>query len=247
MLTDRELERYRRQVALFGEEAQERLASARVVIVGAGGLGCPVALYLAAAGIGEVRLVDGDVVDRTNLNRQVLHGDDDVGRAKVESAAGKLRAQNPDITVVATRATLDEANAAALAAGADLIVDATDNFPVRYILNRVALGARVPLVHGAVRGFDGQATTIIPGKTACLECIFPVAPPREDVIPVVGTTPGIIGLVQANETIKYITGTGDLLTNRLLVWDGWAATMATLPVDRQEDCSACGIDRCSRR
>lgn len=244
MLTDLELERYRRQIVLFGEEAQERLASARVVIAGAGGLGCPVALYLAAAGVGEIRLVDGDVVDRTNLNRQVLHGDRDIGRAKVESAAGKLRAQNPDIWVVATYATVNEGNAAALASGADLIIDATDNFPVRYILNRVALQSGVPLIHGAVRGFDGQATTIIPGRTACLACIFPVAPPAEEVIPVVGTTPGIIGLVQANEAIKYITGTGDLLTNRLLVWDGRAAVMATLPVEREEDCSACGIDRC---
>ena len=244
MLTDRERERYRRQVALFGEEAQERLANARVVIVGAGGLGCPVALYLAAAGIGEIRLVDGDVVDRTNLNRQVLHTERDVGRAKVESAAEKIRAQNPEIAVAATRVTLDEGNAARLAGGANLIVDATDNFAARYILNRVALRNSVPLVHGAVRGFDGQATTIIPGKTACLECIFPVAPPGEDVIPVVGTTPGIIGLVQANEAIKYITGTGDLLAGRLLVWDGRAATTAILPVERQDDCRACGNGRC---
>ena len=244
MLTARELERYRRQIALFGEEAQERLAHARVVIAGAGGLGCPAALYLAAAGIGEIRLVDGDVVDRTNLNRQVLHADRDIGRAKVESAAEKLRAQNPDVAVVATYATLDERNAALLATGTDLIVDATDNYPVRYVLNRTALGARVPLVHGAVRGFYGQATTIIPGRTACLECVFPVAPPEEDVTPVVGTTPGIIGLVQANEAIKYITGTGDLLANRLLVWDGRAVTMATLPVERQEDCRACGSGRC---
>ncbi|KAF5082935.1 HesA/MoeB/ThiF family protein [Methanoculleus horonobensis] len=240
MLTDREPERYRRQVALFGEEAQERLGRARVVIVGAGGLGCPVALYLAAAGIGEIRLVDGDVVDRTNLNRQVLHADHDVGRAKVESAAEKIRAQNPDVTVVATRATLDEGNAARLAGGADLIVDATDNFAARYILNRVALRNSVPLIHGAVRGFDGQVTTIVPGQTACLECIFPVAPPGEEVIPVVGTTPGIIGLVQANEAIKYVTGIGDLLTGRLLIWDGRAATTAILPVERQDDCSACG-------
>ncbi|NMA11398.1 Molybdopterin-synthase adenylyltransferase [Methanoculleus chikugoensis] len=244
MFTDRGLERYQRQIALFGVEAQEQLARARVVIVGAGGLGCPVALYLAAAGIGEIRLVDGDIVDRTNLNRQVLHGDRDVGRAKVESAAGKLRAQNPEIRVVATCTTVDDENAALLVSGADLIVDAADNFAVRYTLNRVALQAGVPLVHGAVRGFDGQATTIIPGRTACLECIFPVAPPVEAVTPVVGTTPGIIGLIQANEAIKYITGTGDLLTGRLLVWDGHAATMTTLPVERQEDCSACGIGRC---
>lgn len=244
MLTNRELERYGRQIALFGEEAQERLTSATAVIAGAGGLGCPAALYLAAAGIGEIRLVDGDVVDRTNLNRQVLHADRDVGRAKVESAAGKLRALNPEITVVATCASIDAENAAALVGGADLIIDATDNFPVRYILNRAALGARVPLIHGAVRGFDGQATTIVPGRTACLECVFPVAPPAEGATPVVGTTPGIIGLVQANEAIKYITGTGDLLLDRLLVWDGRAATMTTLPVERQRDCSACGDNRC---
>jgi adenylyltransferase/sulfurtransferase len=223
--------------------AQERLANARVVIVGAGGLGCPAALYLAAAGIGEIRLIDGDVVDRTNLNRQVLHGDRDVGRAKVESAAEKLLAQNPGIRVVATRATVDEGNAAALVGEADLIVDAADNFGVRYILNRVALRAGVPLIHGAVRGFDGQATTIVPGRTACLECIFPAPPPEESIIPVVGTTAGVIGLIQANEAIKYITGTGDLLMNQLLVWDGRAATMATLPVERQEECSACGTGR----
>ncbi|HOB18092.1 MAG TPA: HesA/MoeB/ThiF family protein [Candidatus Methanoculleus thermohydrogenotrophicum] len=244
MLTDRELERYQRQIALFGEEAQARLASARVVIVGAGGLGCPVALYLAAAGIGEIRLIDGDVVDRTNLNRQVLHGDRDIGRAKVESAAEKLRAQNPEIRVVTRYATIDEGNAAVLAGGADLIIDATDNFPARYILNRVALQSGVPLIHGAVRGFDGQATTIIPGRTACLACIFPIPPPEEEVVPMVGTTPGIIGLVQANEAVKYITSTGDLLANRLLVWDGRAATMATLEVERQENCSVCGDGRC---
>lgn len=243
MLTDRELERYRRQIALFGAGAQERLANARVAIVGAGGLGCPAALYLAAAGIGELRLVDSDVVDRTNLNRQVLHTDRDVGRAKVESAAEKLLAQNPDVRVVATRVTVADENAAGIVGGADLIIDAADNFRVRYTLNRVALRTAVPLVHGAVRGFDGQATTIVPGRTACLECIFPAPPPEESIIPVVGTTAGIIGLVQANEAIKYITGTGDLLTNRLLVWDGRAASMATLPVERQEDCRACGTGR----
>ncbi|WP_292520535.1 HesA/MoeB/ThiF family protein [Methanoculleus sp.] len=244
MLTDRELERYRRQIALFGEKAQERLATARVLIVGAGGLGCPAALYLAAAGIGEIRLVDGDVVDRTNLNRQVLHADRDIGRAKVESAAGKLRTQNPEIRVTAVHAAVNDDNADALVNGADLIIDAADNFAVRYTLNRAALRSGVPLIHGAVRGFDGQATTIIPGQTACLECIFPVAPPIEGVTPVIGTTPGIIGLIQANEAIKYITGTGDLLTDRLLIWDGRAATMTTLAVERQEDCNACGIDRC---
>jgi len=240
MLTDRERERYRRQIALFGEEAQERLATARLAIVGAGGLGCPIALYLAAAGVGEIRLIDGDLVDLTNLNRQVLHTESDIGRPKVESAAAKLQAQNPDVRVTPIQATMDEGNAPGLLAGVDLIIDAADNFLVRYTLNRAAIREGVPLIHGAVSGFDGQATTIVPRRTACLECIFPVAPPREEMIPVVGTTAGVVGLVQANEAIKYITGSGELLENRLLIWDGRAGTMTTLTVERQEDCNACG-------
>ncbi|HQD24788.1 MAG TPA: HesA/MoeB/ThiF family protein [Methanoculleus sp.] len=243
MLTDRERERYSRQIALLGEEAQERLSKARLAIVGAGGLGCPVALYLAAAGVGEIRLIDGDLVDLTNLNRQVLHTESDIGRPKVESAAAKLRAQNPGIRVAAIQAALDEGNAAGHLAGVDLVIDAADNFAVRYTLNRAAIRMGVPLIHGAVSGFDGQAMTIIPGRTACLECIFPAAPPGEEMIPVVGTTPGVIGLVQANEAIKYITGSGELLENRLLIWDGRAGTMTTLAVERQEDCSVCGGGR----
>lgn len=244
MLNERERERYARQILLFGEEGQERLKGAKVFIAGAGGLGCPIALYLAVAGVGEIRIADHDTVDRTNLNRQVLHRERDIGELKARSAEAKLREANPDIRIEAFATTIDEANVRDLVADADLIVDAMDNFPTRYLLNREALRSGVPLIHGAIRGFDGQATTIIPGRTACLECTFPVAPPEEGVIPVVGTTPGIIGLVQANEAIKYITGTGELLTNRLLVWDGRAAVMATLPVERQEDCRVCGIDRC---
>jgi len=244
MLTEHERERYARQLLLFGEEGQDRLKGAKVFIAGAGGLGCPIALYLAVAGVGEIRIADRDTVERTNLNRQVLHRENDIGELKVRSAEAKLREANPDIHIKAFATTIDETNVRDLVGDADLIVDAMDNFPTRYLLNREALRSGVPLIHGAIRGFDGQATTIIPGRTACLECIFPVAPPVEAVTPVVGTTPGIIGLIQANEAIKYITGTGDLLTGRLLVWDGHAATMTTLPVERQEDCSACGIGRC---
>lgn len=239
MLLERERERYARQILLFGEEGQERLKAAKVFIAGAGGLGCPIALYLAVAGIGEIRIADQDTVDRTNLNRQVLHWERDLGTPKAGSAEAKLREANPDIRVEAFATTIDETNVRDLVAGADLIVDAMDNFPTRYLLNREALRSGVPLIHGAIRGFDGQATTIVPGKTACLECIFPEAPPAE-VFPVVGTTPGVIGAIQANEAIKYLLGREDLLANRLLLWDGMATTLETYTVERRPDCLACG-------
>ncbi|SDK12938.1 HesA/MoeB/ThiF family protein [Methanoculleus thermophilus] len=243
MLTERERERYSRQILLFGEEGQERLKQAKVFIAGAGGLGCPIALYLAVAGVGEIRLVDRDVVDRTNLNRQVLHWEKDLGIPKVRSAEEKLWEVNPDVRIEALEATINEANVHDLAAGADLIVDAMDNFPTRYLLNREAIRSGVPLIHGAIRGFDGQVTTIVPGRTACLECIFPEAPPAE-VFPVVGTTPGFIGLIQANEAIKYITGSGDLLAGRLLLWDGLAAKLETFAVERRSGCPACSREVC---
>jgi molybdopterin/thiamine biosynthesis adenylyltransferase len=239
IIDDHTLERYRRQVMLLGEEAQARLCDARVFIAGAGGLGCPAALYLAAAGVGEIRLVDGDIVEPTNLNRQVLHWDEDVGREKVVSAAEKLRALNPEIVVDARPACIDAGNVDDLVGDAHLIIDAVDNFPARYLLNRSAREKNLPLVHGAVCGFDGQATTVLPGRTACLRCIFPDPPPAET-SPVIGVTPGIIGLIQANEAIKYLTGTGELLTDRLLIWDGLTTTMVILPVERRKDCEECG-------
>ncbi len=239
ILDEREFSRYGRQILLFGEEGQERLKAAKVFIAGAGGLGCPAALYLAAAGIGEILLADCDVVDRTNLNRQVLHWERDVGRRKTDSATEKLRALNPDIRVTDLPVTIDEANAAALVGDADLIVDAMDNFETRYLLNRVALRKDIPFIHGAIRGFDGQATTIIPGKTACLRCIFPRAPPAE-VFPVVGVTAGIIGMIQANEAIKFLLGMDGLLAGRLLIWSGVTTETETLQVERHPGCEDCG-------
>ncbi|MCK9306358.1 MAG: HesA/MoeB/ThiF family protein [Methanoculleus sp.] len=239
MLLERERERYSRQILLFGEEGQERLKDAKVFIAGAGGLGCPIALYLAVAGIGEIRIADRDIVDRTNLNRQVLHRESDIGELKARSAEAKLREANPDIRVEAFATTIDATNVRDLVGDVDLIVDAMDNFSTRYLLNQEALRSGMPLIHGAIRGFDGQATTIIPGRTACLECIFPEAPPAE-VFPVVGTTPGVIGLIQANEAIKYLLGKEDLLVNRLLLWDGLSTTLETYTVERRPDCPACG-------
>ena len=238
MLSQNELERYGRQMMLFGENGQEKLKSARVVIAGAGGLGCPAATYLAVAGIGHLRIIDHDTVERSNLNRQILHWDKDIGVSKTSSAGEKLMAINPDIEIEVVRVTLDEETAPDLVSDADAIVDAMDNYPTRYLLNHLACKFGIPLFHGAIRGFDGQATTIIPGKTACLSCIFPKAPPKE-IFPVIGVTPGIIGLIQANEVLKYFLGTGDLLGNRLIIWDGLRSVLETIQVERDPSCTEC--------
>jgi molybdopterin/thiamine biosynthesis adenylyltransferase len=238
MLSGNELERYHRQIMLFGEAGQEKLKSARVVIAGAGGLGCPVATYLAVAGVGHLRIIDHDTVERTNLNLQILHWDKDIGIAKTGSAGEKLMAINPDIEIEAVRVTIDEVTAPGLVRDADAIVDAMDNYPTRYLLNHLACKFGTPLFHGAIRGFDGQATTIIPGKTACLSCIFPKAPPKE-IFPVIGVTPGVIGMIQANEVIKYLLGTGELLENRLLIWDGLRSVLETVLVERDPSCTEC--------
>jgi len=237
-LSQRERDRYARQILFFGEEGQEKLKRSHIFIAGAGGLGSPVAIYLAVAGIGKITLVDKDVVDQSNLNRQILHFDQDIGRKKIESAREKLERINPDITINAIAATIDESNADTLIADADGIVDAMDNFPTRYLLNTISQKKGIPLFHGAIRGMYGQATTILPGSTPCFACIFPRAPPAE-VFPVVGVTPGIIGSIQATEVIKYLTGSGDLLTNRLFVWDGLAAKAEEIIVEKNPCCEVC--------
>jgi adenylyltransferase/sulfurtransferase len=224
---------------LFGDEGQELLKKAHIFIAGAGGLGSPVSVYLAVAGVGTLTVVDRDVVDQSNLNRQILHYDRDIGRKKTESAEEKLMAINPDITVRVIDTTIEEKNAGDLVGKADGIVDAMDNYPARYLLNSVAIRKKIPFFHGAICGFYGQATTIIPGQTACLTCIFPKAPPKE-VFPVVGVTPGLIGMVQATEVLKYLLKTGDLLTNRLFIWDGMQARAEEICMERDPHCTACG-------
>ncbi|WP_406660980.1 HesA/MoeB/ThiF family protein [Methanolobus sp. ZRKC3] len=239
MLSEDELERYARQIMLFGEDGQKHLKDARIFIAGAGGLGCPVALYLAVAGVGHLRIADRDYVEQTNLNRQVLHWEPDIGREKVSSVADKLQAVNPHIDVETVHLTIDESNVRELVGDADLIVDAMDNYPIRYLLNQVAYEKGIPLIHGAIRGFDGQAMTIIPGESACFNCVFPTAPPTE-VFPVVGVTPGIIAMIQANEVIKYLLGKGKLLANRLLIWNGLSSEMESMRISKRPDCKVCG-------
>ncbi|VVB62804.1 SAMP-activating enzyme E1 [uncultured archaeon] len=242
MLTERELDRYDRQIRLLGEDGQEKLKDAKVFIAGAGGLGSPISIYLAAAGIGKITLVDRDTVALSNLNRQILHWEKDIDRKKAISAKEKLMEINQDIKIDAKSETITEDNASDLVADADLIIDAKENFTTRYLLNRTALEKGIPFVHGAINGFHGQATTVLPGESACLRCIFREAPPSS-VFPVLGITPGIIGLIQASEAIKYIVGVGELLIGKLLLWDGLTSQTEIVQVDKNAHCQDCGNAR----
>jgi len=244
MLTREARERYDRQIMIrgFGQEGQGRLRQAKVFIAGAGGLGSPVATYLTAAGVGMIRIVDQDRVELNNLNRQVLHWQGDIGKRKVDSATQKLRKLNQEVKIEAIGEMITEANISQLVAGFDLIVDAVDNLPTRYILNKVALEKNIPFFHGAVYGFEGRAMTIIPGETACLRCVYRGVIPEEK-FPVIGVTPAVIGCIQATEVIKYIVGIGQLLTNRLLVYDGLNMRFTEFRLKRDpncEHCSKCG-------
>ncbi len=242
MLTAEERERYDRQIMLygFGEVGQEKLKKARVFIAGTGGLGSPVAIYLAAAGVGTIRIADHDTVELSNLNRQVLHWDEDTGNKKVDSAAAKLRRLNRSVKIEAIVEKITEANVSQLIADSDLIVDAMDNLPTRYLLNRTAIKKDIPFFHGAVYGFEGRAMTIIPGKSACLNCLYHGANVPEEKFPVIGVTPAVIGCIQAAEVIKYIVGLGELLTNRLLDFDGLKMTFTELKVRKDPNCEHCG-------
>lgn len=237
-LTDYDLIRYDRQIRIFGEDGQRKLKRAVVLVAGAGGLGFPISAYLAAAGIGELRVVDSDVVELSNLNRQLLHWDKDIGRRKAESAYEKLHQINPTIKIRVYDEKITEENLPEMMKGVDAVVDAMDNFETRYMLNRACLRMGVPFFHGAVRGLFGQATTIIPGRTACLRCIFPKAPPKE-VFPILGAVAGTIGTIQATEVIKYLTGTGNLLENRLLVYDASSMSFDLIEVRRDPNCPDC--------
>jgi adenylyltransferase/sulfurtransferase len=242
MLSGTESERYLRQIPLIGEEGQEKLRGAKILIVGAGGLGTPAALYLAAAGVGQIRIIDPDRVDRTNLNRQILHTEKDIGRPKVHSAAEKLRALNPEVEIEPIEDALREENSDPLVRGMDLLLDALDNFQARYILNRAAVSCGIPLIHAAVNGLSGQMTTVIPGKTPCLECIFPHPPPAARP-PVLGITAGMLGLLQAGEALRLLLSQNAVAANRLLVWDGREASLEYIPMDRDPCCRVCGVER----
>ena len=241
MLTINELERYDRQIMIpnIGKEGQEKLKRTRVFIAGIGGLGSTSAIYLTAAGVGKICVVDHDRVELSNLNRQVLHWEKDIGKKKVSSAGEKLKKINHHVKVETIEETITEANVFQLITGFDVIVDAMDNLPTRYLLNKAAIEKNIPFFHGAVYGFEGRAMTIIPGETACLRCLYRGDLPKEK-IPVIGVTPAVIGRFQATEVVKYIVGIGELLKNRLLIYDGLDMKFTEFTVKKDHQCDHCG-------
>ncbi len=229
----------------FGEEKQAKLKNAKVLVIGTGGLGSPVDLYLAAAGVGTLGIVDPDVVDITNLQRQILHSTDDIDRVKVDSAEETLKALNPNTKIVKHNERVDSSNVLKLIEYYDVVVDCTDNFPARFLINDACYISKKPLVNGTIYQFDGQAITIIPGETACYRCVYPEPPqasknPDTSQLGLIGSVPGVIGSILATEVIKVITGIGNPLTNRLLVFDALNLDFKTYKRQVDENCPVCG-------
>ncbi|MBT9153091.1 MAG: putative adenylyltransferase/sulfurtransferase MoeZ [Firmicutes bacterium] len=245
-LSPLQIKRYHRNTQLpgVGDEGQLKLLQSSVLVVGAGGLGSPAAYYLAAAGIGRLGIADSDVVELSNLQRQILHFTADIGRPKVISAADKLVALNPDCHVVTYHCSVTAENAADLVSQYDLVVDATDNFPSRFVLNKACLVANKPFIHAAVLSMAGRVMTILPNQGPCLRCVFrePPAPSAKTTfeLGVLGAIPGLAACIQASETIKYLLGLGDLLVNRLLIFDALAMSFEVVEVLRDTDCPDCG-------
>ena len=246
-LTAPEIQRYARhlimpEVAIAG---QKRLKAARVLCIGTGGLGSPLSLYLAAAGVGTLGLADFDVVDVSNLQRQIIHFTGDVGRPKITSAEEKLKAINPELTILRHEQAVDSASALELFAGYDVIVDGTDNFPTRYLVNDACVLLGKPNVYGSIFRFDGQATVFFPPHGPCYRCLYP-EPPPPDLVPncaeggVLGILPGLIGVVQATETVKLILGAGTPLIGRLLLYDALEMTFREMKVRKNPRCPICG-------
>jgi molybdopterin/thiamine biosynthesis adenylyltransferase len=247
MLSDEQHERYSRQIVLdeIGPAGQERLLNAKALIIGAGGLGSPVALYLAAAGVGTIGIADGDEVELSNLQRQILHFTPDIGTAKVSSARDKMTALNPEVSVAPHQTSINCENIAEIIETYDFVVDATDNFPARFLINDTCVRLGIPYSHGGVLRFLGQAITVLPHSSPCYRCIFPEPPPDEVAAAccrdgILGVVPGVIGSIQATEAIKYLTGVGDLLTGRLLTFDALRMRFREVPVRMNPRCPACG-------
>ena len=246
-LSQEQLTRYNRHLIIpeVGEDGQKKLLDAKVLMLGAGGLGSPAALYLAAAGVGTLGIIDSDVVDRSNLQRQVIHTDARVGETKVSSAEATIKALNPDVEVVAFETRLTSDNALEIfGQGWDVIVDGGDNFPTRYLVNDAAVHLCIPIVHGSVYRFEGQVTTFIPHDGPCYRCLYPEPPPPEfapscQEAGVLGVLPGVIGLLQATEVVKLILGVGDPLNGRLLAFDGLKMKFRELKLRQDPECSLC--------
>ena len=241
-LTDRDLVRYNRQIILpeFGEEGQKRLRQATVFVAGAGGLGSPVSIYLACAGICRITLVDYESVDLSNLNRQILHWEEDVGKKKVVSGNRKLRMLNStvDVTPRVTRVTPE--NVMELLDGVDLVMDCLDNMESRFVLNEACFRKGIPFIHGGLRGLMGEVTTIIPGETPCLECLFPRRPDKLEPFPVFGATAALVASLQVMEAIKLLAGFGKLLTGRMLYINGGDMQFSSIQMKKNQQCRICG-------
>jgi molybdopterin/thiamine biosynthesis adenylyltransferase/rhodanese-related sulfurtransferase len=245
-LSAEQRERYSRHILIpeIGESGQRKLLEARVLLLGAGGLGSPTALYLAAAGVGTIGVVDNDVVDLSNLQRQVIHTTERIGVAKVDSAEQAIKALNPDVEVVKYQTRLDASNIMEIISGWDIIVDGVDNFPTRYLLNDASVRLQIPVVSASILGFDGQLSVFKPYDGPCYRCLFPVPPPAE-LAPscgangVLGVLPGTMGLLQATEVVKLIVGAGEPAIGRLLLYDALAATLTEVKVRQDPECAVC--------
>ncbi|HEY3188548.1 MAG TPA: molybdopterin-synthase adenylyltransferase MoeB [Solirubrobacteraceae bacterium] len=245
-LTAEQRERYSRHFLLpeIGQAGQEKLLDAKVLLLGAGGLGSPSALYLAAAGVGTIGIVDNDVVDLSNLQRQVIHSTDRIGVPKVDSAEESMKAINPDVEVVKYQERLDASNVMRIIEGYDVIVDGLDNFPTRYLINDASVRLQIPVVSASILGFDGQLSVFKPYDGPCYRCLYPVPPPAE-LAPscgangVLGVLPGTMGLLQATEVVKLVVGAGEPLVGRLLLYEALSATFTELKVRRDPECPIC--------
>jgi molybdopterin/thiamine biosynthesis adenylyltransferase len=247
MLTEEQIERYQRHIALkeVGGKGQQRLLDGRVLIIGAGGLGAPAALYLTAAGVGTIGLVDADVVDLTNLQRQVIHFTPDIGKAKVVSAKEKMVAINPGVEVKTYEEWAHAGNIMGIIRDYGFVIDGTDNFAAKFLINDACVLAGIPYSHAGILRFDGQTITVRPGESACYRCIFP-GPPPKDMIPkcsqagVIGVLPGVLGVIQATEAIKFLLGKGDLLTGRFLIYNALEMRFMEVQISRNPKCPLCG-------
>ena len=245
--TEEQITRYSRHILLpeVGGKGQKKLAQAKIFVVGAGGLGSPVALYLAAAGVGTIGLIDSDIVDISNLQRQVLHYTPDIGRSKVQSAKDKIEALNPDVNVETYETRFGQENAIDLIKPYDIVIDGVDNFPAKFLINDACYFSRKPLIHGGILRFEGRVFSILPGQSACYRCIFEQPPPA-GLVPscqeagIIGAVAGIIGTIQATEAIKIVLGIGQPLTNRILDFDAQKTTFREIKTKRNPKCILCG-------
>ncbi len=245
--TEEQLERYSRHILLkdVGIEGQEKLLDGKVLIIGAGGLGAPASLYLAAAGVGTIGIVDGDKVDLSNLQRQIAHFTKDVGVWKADSASEKMRAINPDVKVVPYNEYLYSANIREIIREYDFVIDGTDNFATKFLINDACVFEKKPFSHGGILRFDGQTMTINPHESACYRCVFG-APPPPDLVPtcsqagVLGAIAGMLGTIQAAEALKFLTGAGELLHNKLLTFDALSMNFRKVSLKKNKNCPICG-------